>query len=271
MLKKRALLIILLAIPIGLLCYAWLIEREWVEKSQYHVECTTWQGDELRLAVLSDLHARPQDGEYLDRVVMATLAMRPHAVILLGDYLNHHRADQCMPLEELEQHLRPLTALPCYAVLGNHDYSHGESALRSMFSRLGVRCVEGRREELSVAGGRLDIGGILCCYTFEHPGYVPQPREGVPLLLLSHTPVGAQYAHPDTLLTLSGHTHGGQVCWPWGAPVYMAEGKTPREWAQGAINVHGRPCYVSRGIGTSCLPLRFCCRPELLLLRITGK
>lgn len=271
MMKKLALFSLLLVLPIALLCYAVFIEREWVERTEHQVPCTSWQGEELRIAVLTDLHARPNDGEYIDRVVMAALAARPHAVVLLGDFLNHHQEDKCMPICELEEHLRPLAALPCYAVLGNHDYTHGEQPLRAMLARLGVQCVEGRSAELCAAGGKLDIGGIRCCYTYDTPGAVPQPREGVPLLLLSHTPVGAQFAHPQTLLTVCGHTHGGQVCWPWGGAVWMAEGKTPKEWAQGPITVQGRPCYVSRGLGTSCLPLRFCCRPELLLLRINAQ
>ncbi len=268
MLRKVLILLLLLFIPFGLFIYARFIEREWIEKTEHTLECAEWQGGELRLAVLTDLHARPTDGAYLDRVVMATLSLRPHAVLLLGDYLNDHRAHECMPLAELEQHLRPLAALPCFVVLGNHDYYHGEQEVRAMLGRLGMKCVEGWCEELCAAGGKIDIGGIRCRYTFDTPGKVPAPREGVPLVLLSHTPVGAQHAHDDTLLTVAGHSHGGQICWPGGAPIWMADGKTPSEWAKGLVQVHGHPCYVSRGIGTSTLPLRFCCRPELLLLRI---
>lgn len=268
MLKRLIILFLFALIPVALLSYAHLIEREWIDKTEHIVECKDWHGDELRLAVLTDLHARPDDGEYLDRVVKETLALHPHAVLLLGDYMNDHHPHESMQPEELGKHLRPLTALPCFAVLGNHDYYHGEANVRGMFSRLGIPCVEGQRVELAAAGGVVDIGGIRCRFTFDTPGKVPEPRPGVPLLLLSHTPVGAQHAHPQTLLTVSGHSHGGQVCWPTGAPVWMADGKTPADWAQGTVQVHGRNCYVCRGIGTSSLPIRFCCRPELLLLRI---
>lgn len=268
MLKKIALFVILPLLAVVGWCYSQLFEREWIEKTEHIVECAAWPGGELRLAVLADLHARSQDGEYLDRVVMSALAMRPHAVLLLGDYLNGHEPQQGMSIAELESHLRPLSTLPCYVVLGNHDYSYAAPALRAMFARLGMHCMEGKREELCAAGGKLDIAGIRCRFAFDTPGPVPQPREGVPMLLLSHTPVGAQHAPENTLLTLSGHSHGGQVCWPGGAPIWMADGKTPKEWAKGPVQVHGKPCYVTRGLGTSFLPIRFCCRPELLLLRI---
>ena len=268
MLKKLALFLALLLLPVALWCYSQFVEREHIEKTEHVVESADWHGGELRLAVLADLHARPADGEYLDRIVMAALSLRPHAVLLLGDYLNGHTPQEGMSIGELEEHLRPLSALPCYAVLGNHDYSYAAPALRAMFSRLGMQCVEGKRVELCAAGGKLDIAGIRCRYAFDTPGLVPDPRAGVPMLLLSHTPVGAQHAHKDTLLTVSGHSHGGQVCLPGGCPVWMADGKTPKEWAAGMVQVQGRPCYVTRGLGTSFLPIRFCCRPELTLLRI---
>ena len=79
MMKKLALFSLLLVVPAVLLCYAVFIEREWVERTEHQVPCTSWQGEELRIAVLTDLHARPNDGEYIDRVVMAALAARPHA------------------------------------------------------------------------------------------------------------------------------------------------------------------------------------------------
>ena len=263
-------LLLLMFAGVGMLVYMHRVERVAVEVTTVPLEHADWHGEELRLAVLSDIHARRGDGEYLDKVVRLALAEKPHAVLLLGDFLNGHHAEDAMPAEEMAEHLRPLTALPCFAVLGNHDYYHGAPRVQLALQNIGVQFVEGRRVELQAAGGVLDIGGIRCCYAFDSPGPVPQPREGVPFILLSHTPVGAQYAPEQAVLTLAGHSHGGQVCWPGGSPIWMADGKTPAEWAKGRVSVHGRPCYITRGIGTSSLPIRFCCPPELLLLRLTA-
>ena len=261
-------LLFLLFAGVGMLVYMHKVERVAVEVTQVRLEHADWHGEELRLVVLSAIHARRGDGEYLDKVVQLALAEKPHAVLLLGDFLNGHHAADAMPAEEMAQHLRPLTALPCFAVLGNHDYYHGAERVARVLREMGVRLVEGRRVELHAAGGVLDIGGIRCCYAFDTPGTVPQPREGVPFILLSHTPVGAQYAPQQALVTLAGHSHGGQVCWPGGKPIWMADGKTPASWAKGRVSVHGRPCYVTRGIGTSSLPIRLFCPPELVLLRL---
>ena len=261
----------LLAALVVVLCYIRWIARQNLELTQHGVTIEQWQeGDSIKIAVLSDIHARPMDDEYLDAVVSRTLAEKPDAVVLLGDFMNGHHSRDSMPPEELVEYLRPLTALPCFAVLGNHDYYHGAENVKRALQDIGVQFVEGRRMELRVGNAVVDIGGIRCCYTYDSPGPVPQPREGVPLLLLSHTPVGAQYAPPEAALTLAGHSHGGQVCWPTGKPIWMADGKTPAEWAAGLVRVHGRPCYVTRGIGTSSLPIRFFCPPELFFLRLEG-
>lgn len=272
---RKSLLLLLPALTVVvvvvLLCYMRWVARENLELTQHCVAMEQWQeGDSVKIAVLTDIHARPVDGAYLDAVVRHTLEGKPDAVLLPGDFMNGHHAEEAMPPEELAEHLRPLAALPCFAVLGNHDYYHGAERVKLALQSIGVQFVEGRRAELRVGDAVIDIGGIRCCYTYDTPGPVPQARAGVPLLMLSHTPVGAQYAPEEAVLTLAGHSHGGQVCWPTGKPIWMADGKTPAEWAAGLVHVHGRPCYVCRGIGTSSLPIRFFCPPELLFLRLEG-
>ncbi len=264
-----ALLVFLILAGVCTVAFMRYIAREDVEQTELPLHLPGWKG-EMRLAVLADIHARPEDGEYVDRLVRQTLGLQPDAILLLGDCLNGHHPAAAMPLNELARRLRPLAEKPCYAVLGNHDYYHGAGRIKGMLEGLGITLVEGTRAECRAGEMRLDIGGIRCLYTFNQPGKIPQPREGVPMLLLSHSPMGAAYAPPGTLMVLSGHTHGGQICWPTGRPIHMAGSKTPASYAAGNITVKGNPCYVSRGLGTSLLPLRLFCRPELLLVRITG-
>lgn len=252
------------------IAYMRYVAREDVEQTELEWHLPGWKGG-MRLAVLADMHARPEDGEYLDRLVRLTLALQPDAILLLGDFLNGSRPADAMPLKELARRLQPLAEKPCYAVLGNHDHYHGAGKIKEMLDGLGITLVEGTRAECKVGEASLDIGGIRCLYTFSQPGEIPRPREGTPMVLLSHSPMGAAHAPPGTLAVLSGHTHGGQICWQTGRPICMAGSKTPAAYASGSVTVKGNPCYVSRGLGTSLLPLRLFCRPELLLIRITGK
>lgn len=253
---------------LALLAHMRYFARVDLERTELSIDAPGWQGGELRLAVLADLHARPEDGEYVDRIVRETLALKPDAVLLLGDYVNGHSLESAMPLDELARRLKPLAKAPCFAVLGNHDHYCGAALVREKLESAGIVFVEGRREELAAKGSRIDIGGLCCLYTFAKPDKTPEPQPGVPMVLLSHSPMGIKHLPAGTVLLLAGHTHGGQICWPGGSPVYMADGKTPRSLAAGLVSAGGSHCYVSRGLGTSLLPLRLFCRPELLLVKI---
>lgn len=266
------LVLVLAALGVLLLCYSVFVEREWVEETELTVASADWRGREATFAVLADLHARPQDGDYIDGIVQRTLAMKPDAVFLLGDFMNSHAGSgfgRSMEPQEICERLKPLAALPCYAVLGNHDHSHDADAMRAALQDIGVHMVEGRRERLVVDGAPLDIGGIRCLYTFRTPGRVPHPQTGVPFILLSHSPYGTVFAPRGTLVTLSGHTHGGQVRLPFIGAIFSIDSHVPCSRAAGEhVLKNGQREYVSRGLGTSVLPIRFCCRPEILLLRL---
>ncbi len=251
------------------LLYAWRVEPRWVEETRWELPCAEWQGRPLRLAVLADLHARPGDGPYIDSIVQRTLASRPDAVLLLGDYMGGHSAEQSMSAEQLARHLQPLAQLPCYAVMGNHDYYYGIGDVRAMLQQLGVNIIEGKVEQLNVGGDTLCLGGLRCLYTYSRPGRVPSvPEPGKAFLLLSHCPVGAHFAQSGTTATLAAHTHGGQICLPGGFALARPDSRTQWHEIAGETQVDGRPLYVTRGLGTSVLPLRLFCRPELCIVEL---
>lgn len=272
--KKGWLLLAGVLVPVLCWVYMQLIERTWIDETEIRLPCPAWEkGGELKFAVLADLHARPGDGAYLDEIVRRTLVAQPDAVLLLGDYLNGHEKEQGMSPEELERHLRPLAeaGLPLFAVLGNHDYYHGSETVRRMLTNLGAQIVDngaGKLLRLEKCGVAADIGGMRCLCYYRTPGSVVQPRGNIPLILLSHSPVGAEYAAPGTFIVISGHTHGGQVCWPWGTPFNMVDEKVPRRYASGMVEIAGQRTYVTRGLGTSLLPIRLFCRPELTILTL---
>lgn len=248
--------------------YACYVEREWIELTHHRLHLPEWQGRVARLAVLSDLHVRPEDEDYLRRIVERTLAEKPDAVLLLGDYVNDNH--NTLPAEKIEEILKPLTAVPCFAVLGNHDYWYGARKLRQMFKRLNIPLMEGKKQDLTIGGAALTIAGMRCAYTYRYPGAVSQPETGKPFILLTHSPAGVKFAPPGTTITLSGHTHGGQIRLPFYGAIVMPDRDVDRKKSAGYHEDKGKAFYVSRGLGTSQLPLRFCCRPEILMLELEG-
>jgi hypothetical protein len=97
---------------------------------------------------------------------------------------------------------------------------------------------------------------------------VAEIPEGAFSILLSHTPeIYRQAAHAHFRLMLSGHTHGGQLCLPGSIPI-MLEAVLPRGMGAGAWQYHGMTGYTSVGAGTSVVPVRLNCPPEITLHRL---
>ena len=94
----------------------------------------------------------------------------------------------------------------------------------------------------------------------------PVPADAA-VLLLSHDPDVFPFVPPRVALTLSGHTHGGQV----GIPVVrrrFVPSRYGERYLRGHVEEGGRHLYVSSGLGTSGLPVRLLCPPEVVMLTL---
>ena len=92
-------------------------------------------------------------------------------------------------------------------------------------------------------------------------------------ILLSHTPeIYLQAVDAGFDLLLSGHTHGGQICLPGGIPLTL-DATLPRSFGSGAWKYKDMVGYTSVGAGSSVVPVRFNCPPEITLhhLRSAGQ
>ncbi|HWC27632.1 MAG TPA: metallophosphoesterase [Solirubrobacteraceae bacterium] len=226
--------------------------------------------DGLRLAAIADLHAGAPhvDLAKLDRVVAAVNREHPELVALLGDYADPEVAlGRRIAPEAVAQRLAHLRA-PALAVLGNHDWNHWGEQMLAALRRAGVTVLENDAVPIAVRGARLWAVGLADASThapsFEALDAVP---DGEPVLVLSHDPDVFAHVPPRVALTLAGHTHGGQVNLPW-----VRERVTPSRhgarYAQGPVEEDGRHLFVTRGIGTSRLPVRFRAPPEVAALRL---
>jgi predicted MPP superfamily phosphohydrolase len=122
-----------------------------------------------------------------------------------------------------------------------------------------------------VGGDAIYLSGIEDAHYFRlqnfHRAAQDIPR-GAVSILLSHTPeVYRQAAHAGFDLMLCGHTHGGQICLPGGAPI-VTDANSPRGVARGSWRYHDMIGYTSVGAGCSILDARFNCPPEVTLHRL---
>jgi uncharacterized protein len=216
---------------------------------------------------LSDLHLRGV-GSIHHRIARLLAEVRPDLLLFTGDSV-----DAPDGLEPLRSFLGMLDgSLPKFAILGNWEHWGAVDAgeLAEVYAGAGCRLLVNESVAVEVGGGRLAITG-LDDLVGGHPDPARALRE-VPdagaHLLLAHCP-----AHRDrveglarTTLMLSGHTHGGQIA-PFGWAPMLPPGSGPYRagWYHdgGAV-----PLYVSRGIGTSVVPVRLGAPPEVAVFTV---
>ncbi len=221
---------------------------------------------EIRLIQLSDLHLRTSRG-YFERVAQVVSRLSPDAIVLTGDYL-----EQSRNLEGVLKFLRLLHApAGIFAVQGNWEYwarLEGEN-LRRQFSRAGVTLLINERRDLKIHGVPLSILGVDYPSPADQVSRLVQGASHRRLnLMLSHVPAfNHELLDKRIDLVLAGHTHGGQVRLPLLPPLYLPRfsGAFVAGFYQaGLVKV---PLYVNRGLGTSMLPVRFMCPPEITFFR----
>ncbi len=225
--------------------------------------------DGLRITVLSDLHVgSPHHGlETLARIVDAANAQRPDVILLLGDFVIHGVAGGTfVPPEAIAGTLANLRApLGVFAVLGNHDWWLNGPRVQVALTGAGIRVLEDAAARVVVNEHPIWFAGVSDFW--ERPHDIGQALQGVPagepVILFTHNPDIFPQVPPRVMLTLAGHTHGGQVRLPFvGRPIVPS--RFGQRYAAGVIVEEGRTLFVSAGTGTSILPVRFRVPPEVV-------
>lgn len=237
----------------------------------------------VRVAQLTDFHYGESYG--LNEVmgwVRAAMLEKPDLILLTGDLLDRWVEPEVLDaLVPVLAHLK--APLGVFAVVGNHDFFRfydpgadqvmlGSKAVQSRLERAGVRVLinDGLsvRDDLFLAGvddlwqGQVDLGRAL----------QKAPSRGA-RLLMSHNPDLLPEVPASVSLTLCGHTHGGQVRVP-GLPFTLYSVSRYGERFQqgfvrgGADGRSGALGFVSRGLGTSGVPMRLFCPAELVVLNL---
>ena len=258
---------------VGLAVYAGWIEPSSLRVSSYTVSQPSPLLKGLKIAVISDLHGGAPfiDTEKIDLVVAMTNAAKPDLILLTGDYVitfipgGHH-----MPIKTIVEHLKPLHApLGVYAVLGNHDRGESPEHSANAFWQADIPDLENtlvalpppRQGVILVGIGDQSSGGA-------------QPKRAFSdvtgtVLCFTHSPDIFPRLPSKCALTIAGHTHGGQVWLPLlGRPAMYEASRFGERYALGIIHENGKTMFVSPGIGTSWLPLRFRVPPEISLLTL---
>jgi predicted MPP superfamily phosphohydrolase len=183
--------------------------------------------------------------------------------VLTGDYRGKTYGPFGKSLEIINE-LRAQLKGPIYGVLGNHDSIHMAPSLEAM----GIRMMFNECEPIVREGQRIYLAGVDDPH-FYRADDIEKAASQIPSnalsILLAHTPeVYERAARARFNLMLSGHTHGGQLCLPGGVAIKL-EAVIPRSMGAGAWRHGDLVGYTSVGAGTSLLPVRLNCPPEITL------
>lgn len=232
-----------------------------------------WTGRPIRIALVADLHVgSPYIGvDKLARLVRLTNERRPDLILLLGDFvIQDVVGGTFVPPERIASALKDLRApLGVYAVLGNHDRWLDGPRVERAFTAAGIPVIEDRAIRVQKSGADFWLVGVSDYITAPHDvrRAMAQVSGEQPVIVMTHNPDVFPLIPRRVCLTLAGHTHGGQVALPLiGRPIVPS--LYGEDYAIGHVHDEERDLFVSAGVGTSIIPVRFRVPPEVVLLTI---
>lgn len=258
--------------------YGKVIESEWLDIGRHTILLSKKPGQSpLKILHLSDLHASELVSlEFLERAFHIGLEQKPDLVCLTGDYITRK-------YDQFDRYAKVLSVLsqtvPTVATLGNHDGGkwcaeiHGyddTSEVQKLMEKSGIDLLENRSRRVELRGWKLNLVGLNDLWAQEFSPTAAFAK-------VCHEPdcVTAVLSHnPDTKdalkkyewdLMLSGHTHGGQVSFPFlGAPIAPVK---DMRFVKGLHQWDERWIHVTKGVG-NLYGIRINCRPEVSLLTL---
>ena len=221
---------------------------------------TSFQG--YTMLQISDPHV-DMNLEVMQQIESLVDRLHYDVCVLTGDYRGRTFGPIDATLKGMA-HLRDTLRGPVYGVLGNHD----TIAMVPTFEALGIRMLLNEEDTLERGHQRIHLAGIDDAHFYQVDN-IEKAAAGIPhnevSMLISHTPeIYRRAAHAGFDVLISGHTHGGQICLPGGIPLTL-DSNLPRRMGAGAWTYQDMIGYTSRGAGSSVVPVRFNCPPEITL------
>lgn len=237
------------------------VERQAIALKRLPIEL-----DRLRIVQLSDIHHSPFTGsEQIERAIQIVNSLEPDIIALTGDYISHD-ASYAAPCAEMLGRLRAKHGV--FAVLGNHDHWTDASLVTDLFRAEGMHVLVNQGMRFELRGASFWLAGVddTMVGLEDLPLSLAGSRADEMKLLLAHNPIILRRAaRAGVDLVLSGHTHGGQVTW---RSEKNASGRPRRRILRGLGRRGNTQIYVTRGLGTVVLPVRYGCPPEVSLLEL---
>lgn len=238
----------------------------------------------LRIVIVTDIHAcEPwMPAERIEAIVAEANALGGDIILVLGDYVSgitHRLRTGLVPVKAWSAALSALHApLGVHTILGNHDWWWDPERVKKALADAGLPVYQNRAVKIggatpfwlagtdSMVAHPTEVPGEFLGAD-DLPGTLKQITDEAPAVLMAHEPDLFVDVPDRFAVTLSGHTHGGQVWIPGiGRPIIPSQ--YGQRFAYGHIRETGRDLIVSAGLGCSILPIRFGVPPELTVVTL---
>ncbi len=231
----------------------------------------------LRIVQISDFHyAEFTEAFFIRMIVDEVNRLKPDVVVFTGDYITRGFWSYEHTIAFAYQCVEMLGHVQCaerYAILGNHDCMLNRALVLDALRTHRITALDNEAVPLEREGRRLWFAGTgdALCGQMKLDQALPaaSQADGEPVILLVHEPdVLPQVARHKVDLMLSGHTHGGQVRFPFLPPMFLPG--LGQKYVEGLFQMGATQLYVNRGVGTVNLPFRFNCLPEITEITLEG-
>ena len=281
--RLRILLSAVLLLLAFVVFWAFFIEPNRLVVREETIAIDNWPRalDGFKIAVISDIHAGGSfiDDKKLHLIVDRTNQLHPELIVILGDYMvgNGWTSKRIEP-EVIGAVLKNFSApLGTYSVLGNHDWWYNGFKVRAGLEQNGIKVLDNEVLQIEVRGQPLWLVGLPDLWTrsqWTRPESIAQTVALVPqgqtMIALTHNPDIFPDLPERVPLLLAGHTHGGQVRLPFIGSVVQSSNFGER-YERGHVFENNHHLFVTTGIGTSIVPVRFGVTPEIVLLTLKSK
>lgn len=273
----KALAVLFLACCLGLAVWSVLIEpnRIVVNVTTVRLPNSPSAFNQTRVVVLSDLHVGSPhiNIKKLQSIVAQANELKPDLILLPGDFVvGHELGANFVEPELIADALKNLRARHgVYAVLGNHDRWYDGNHVQRALENAGIRVLENEATPIRLDDQTVWLVGLGDLWTGSPniEGALRNVPAQASIIAITHNPDLFTRIPARVGLTIAGHTHGGQVDLPFvGRLVVPSE--YGQRYAAGLVRENDHLLFVTTGIGTSVLPVRFRVPPEIALLIITS-
>jgi uncharacterized protein len=287
-LKRIAIGLLALFLAIGSLAlYAYFVEPRQFVVVRETLAIPNWDPalNGFKVVAISDIHTGSNYApvERLRLVVEKANEQDADMIVLLGDYVsessrgrNRNRAEGTdgtqlkIPVSTIADNLQGFRARHgVFAVIGNHDWYHNERKVHSELERVGINVLNNEVAEIAVGTKTVRLWGIEDLW--KNRTVPAAPYDSIPdkqnIIAITHNPDSLLTSPDGISVMFAGHSHGGQINFPFFEPFAPFNDK---RFMDGHAAVNGKHVYVTSGVGTSVIPLRWRVPPEIAVVTLNA-